>query len=333
MKRRQSYRLTPVTGSIPALPVLAVPTQALAEGMSFLDPKGPVAAAQASHFYDIVLLMLVVVVPVMLFTPLVAWRYRYRNRGARYSPKWTFSWPLEALVWGVPFAVVIVLSVWLWQDSSRLDPYRPISGAGEPLRVNVIGYDWKWLFVYPDLHVASMGQLAFPANRPLSLRLTSDSVMQAFFVPALGSQIYAMAGMQTKLHLKADAPGQFLGENTQYNGEKFHKEKFHAVAMSEQGFREWLQAVRTNGVALTPEVYDHIRAKGTVDDARRAVGGTMPPDAVYLKDVPAHLFANVINSYHGGGQTSQALLGGVTTPSFHGPSRPPAAPDQSSRTE
>ena len=332
MKRRLYHRST-VAIAISALPVISVPSRALAEGISFLDPKGPVAATQASHFYDIILLMLIVVVPVMLFTPLVAWRYRYRNRRARYSPKWKFSWPLEALVWGVPFAVVIVLSVWLWQDSSQLDPYKPISGAGKPLRVNVISYDWKWLFVYPDLHIATMGQLAFPADRPLSLRLTSDSVMQAFFVPALGSQIYTMAGMQTRLHLKADAPGQFLGENTQYNGEKFHKQKFQALAMSDQDFRDWLQAVRAKGVALTPDVYNHVRAKGTVDDVRKAVGGDMPPDTVYLKDVPAHLFVNVINSYHGGGQTSQVLLGGATTTSHLGPNWPQKAHHQSSRME
>ena len=333
MKRPQFHRAKAAAGAISALTVITVPTRALAEGISFLDPKGPVAATQANHFYDIVLLMLIVILPVMLFTPLVAWRYRYRNRRARYSPKWKFSWPLEALVWGVPFAVVVVLSVWLWQDSSQLDPYKPISGAGEPLRVDVIGYDWKWLFVYPDLHVATMGQLAFPAARPLSLHLTSDSVMQAFFVPALGSQIYTMAGMQTKLHLKADAPGQFLGENTQYNGEKFHEQKFHARAMTDRGFGDWLAAVRAKGVAFTPDVYNHIRAKSTVDDVRKAVGGDMPPDTVYFKGVPAHLFVNVINSYHGGAQTSQALLGGVTTTTHLGPNWPRTAQDQSSRTE
>ena len=307
---------------------------AVAASLSFLDPKGPVAAAQAGHFYDIILLMLIVVVPVMILTPLVAWRYRYHNRQARYSPKWKFSWALEALVWGVPFAVVIVLSIWLWQDSSQLDPYKPIAEAGRPLRVNVISFDWKWLFVYPDLKIATMGQLAFPAGQALSLQLTSDSVMQAFFIPALGSQIYTMAGMRTKLHLKATSPGQFMGENTQYNGKGFNKEKFRARAMTADGFRDWVNTVKSKGVALTPGVYDTIRSDGTVGDVRKAIGGSaMPPETVYFKDVPSNLFVNVINSYHGGAATSAALLGGTVTKANCGPDWTLSSNCQSSRSE
>ncbi|TPW29611.1 cytochrome ubiquinol oxidase subunit II family protein [Pararhizobium mangrovi] len=296
------------TGLLAALALSAGSGPAAAEGLSFLDPQGPVAAAQRDHFYAVILLMLVVVVPVLIFTPLVAWRYRYRNHGARYAPDWKFSWPLEALIWGVPVAVVVVLSVWIWQETHDLDPYAPLA-ADKSLRVEVIGYDWKWLFVYPDLHIATMGVLGFPSDRSLDIRLTSASVMQSFFIPALGSQIYAMAGMRTKLHLKANRPGTFLGENTQYNGKGFHDQKFRARAMTARGFTDWVKQVRAKGVPLDAKAYDVVRAKGGLTDVRRAVaGGSMPPGTVYFTDVSADLLANVMHQFNGGASSSEVIV-------------------------
>lgn len=288
-----------------------LPARAHAADLSFLAPRGPVAAAQQAHFYDVVLLMMVVIVPVLVLVPLFAWRYRYRNRSARYTPKWRFSWPLEVVIWGVPVVVVAVLAVWLWHGTERLDPYAPIRADARPLKVDVIGYDWKWLFVYPELHIATMGTLEFPANRPLDIELTSDTVMQSFFVPALGSQIYVMAGMTTRLHLKADTTGQFLGENTQYNGEGFQNQKFEARAATPEGFRKWVAEARAKGIALTPKVYDAIRARSGRDEVRKAVDARgMPPGTLFFSGVPADLFHNVVRSFHGGPQTSAALLSG-----------------------
>jgi cytochrome o ubiquinol oxidase subunit II len=198
--------------------------------LSFLDPQGPVAAAQRAHLIDVVLLLLIVVVPVLVLTPIVVWRYRL-NGSARYTPAWSFFLPLEFVIWGVPIAIVVVLAVWLWENTEKLDPYKPLASAADPpLRVKVVGYDWKWLFIYPQFNIASIGEFAFPAGRPLDILLTSDTVMQSFFIPALGSQIYAMAGMVTKLHLLANAPGSFRGENTQFNGNGFYLQAFTATA-------------------------------------------------------------------------------------------------------
>lgn len=162
------------------------------------------AAAQRVHFFEIIVMLLIVVAPVLLVTPWFAWRYRYGG-SARYTPKWSFSWPLEMAIWGIPFAIVIVLAVWLWDNAHALDPYRPLPSTEPPLRVEVVGYDWKWLFIYPDLGVASMGELAFPAGRPLSLELTSDTVVESLLIPALGSQISAMPGRVTRLLLQRRA--------------------------------------------------------------------------------------------------------------------------------
>lgn len=281
--------------------------------LSFLNPQGPIAAAQRTHLIEIVLVVLIVVVPVIVLAPLYAWRYRFRNKSAPYTPRWEFSKPLEFIIWGVPLAIVILLGIWLAQDTSSLDPYKPIS-TNKPLRVQVIAYDWKWLFIYPRYGVASIGQLAFPADRQLSLRLTSDTVMQSFFIPALGSQIYTMGGMVSHLHLVAHGPGKFLGENTQYNGNGFASQKFTARAMTSADFKAWLKHVRSTGIPLTPNVYNVIHKRATKSAARHALHAEhMPAGTLYFTDVPSTLFNHVVHSFHGGQSTASALLSGNTS--------------------
>lgn len=272
-----------------------------AETVSFLNPHGRIATAQRQHFIDVNLLMMIVVLPVLIGVPLLAWHYRYGNTKARYTPNWDHSRPIETLIWAGPIAIVIILAIWLAHDTSTLDPYRSLRTEGAPLKVDVIGYDWKWLFVYPQLHIASLGQLVFPENTDLAMRLTSDAVMQSFFIPALGSQIYAMAAMQTKLHLISESTGQFLGENTQYDGMGFQQQKFIARATTQQGFRDWVASVRAHGIPLTAQAYAVIRGRNTVPEIRAALkAGRMPPDAVFFNHVTSDLFRNVMMSFHGG---------------------------------
>lgn len=266
--------------------------------------------AQRHHFIAVILMLLIVVLPVLVLTPWFAWRYRYRNAATPYRPHWSFSWPLEIAIWGIPFAVVIVLAVWLWQSAKALDPYAPLRSAAPPLRVEVIGYDWKWLFIYPQLKIASIGEFAFPADRPLAIDLTSNTVMQSFFIPALGSQIYAMAGMTTHLHLQANGPGSFMGENTQYNGDGFARQNFVARAMMPGDFAAWSELVRHHGIPLTAAAYSAIRERSTVAQTRKALNaGDLPNGVIFFTGVSPHLFHNVVQSFHGGPTDAASICG------------------------
>jgi cytochrome o ubiquinol oxidase subunit 2 len=271
------------------------------DNISFLNPQGPIAAAQRWHFVLVSALVMLVVLPVLVLTPLVAWRYRRKNQKARYTPKWDFSMPVEFAIWGIPVAIVAVLVVLLWRSTAALDPYSPLEADKPPLRVQVVGLDWKWLFIYPDEHIATVGVLAFSADRPLALELTSDSVMQSFFIPALGGQIYAMAGMVTKLHLAAFSPGVFTGENTQFSGTGFHRQKFTAVAMHRDKFAAWVEKVRTNGISLDEATYRMLARKSTPERANEELGtAAMPRGVLYFTDVPSGLFATIVDKYRYG---------------------------------
>lgn len=266
--------------------------------LSFLDPQGPIASIQRWHFIWVLGVMAVLVAgPIFLLLPFFLWRYRYGNKLARYTPKWKFSRLLEIMSWSGPIIIVVVLSFFVWRDSHRLDPYRSLASDHAPLRVQVIGYDWKWLFIYPDQGIASIGTLAMPVGRPLSLHLTSATVMQSFFIPALGSQIYAMGGMVTQLNLEASNTGRFLGENTMYNGNGFYQQQFTAVAMSPDEFKAWVRKIKTNGVRLDTSTLEAISKRSTRVQLLAALPQVKSQDGnVYLTDVSPALFLEVVKA-------------------------------------
>ena len=253
-----------------------------------LDPKGPIALAERNLLLTAVALMLIVVIPVIVMAFLFAWRYRSSNGDARYTPDWSYSARIDAVIWLVPALIVISLGVLLWSKTHKLDPYRPLDATVRPLDVQVIAQDWKWLFIYPGHEIAVVNQLVFPSRMPLSLTITSDTVMNSFYIPALGGQIYAMAGMQTRLHLIADAPGRFAGRNTQYSGSGFSDQHFQAIATSPEDFDAWAAKVKQSPSKLDAAAYRALAAD------RRA------HPVAYYSAVEPDLFDTIIAKYTGG---------------------------------
>ncbi len=265
---------------------------------------GPVASTERDLLFRAVAIMMIVVVPVFVLTAWFSWRYRATNRRSHYQPDW-MSRTVDIAVWVVPALIVLALGYNVWVYTHRLDPYRPLESAAAPLDVEVVAEDWKWLFIYPDQGVASVNELAFPSGRPLSLTITSDTVMNAFFIPALGSQIFAMAGMVTHLNLLADRPGHFAGRNTQYSGEGFSGQSFDAVAMSGADFAAWVAGARRSPDTLDAAAY-----------ARLAKPSAHAPVSYYASVAPG-LFESIVRKYRGGAESTAAMAAPVT--------RPPAA--------
>lgn len=233
----------------------------------FLAPAGLAASGERDLLLWIVGLTLVVVLPVILLTPLIVWRYRHGNERAAYRPRWEFSWLLDVFAWGVPALIVAVLAFLVWTRTHSLDPYRSPTPGEAPLEVQVIGLDWKWLFLYPEQGIATVNELVLPVGRPVQLRLTSDTVMQSLLLPRLGGQIYAMAGMQTQRYLQIPAPGQFEGRNAQYSGEGFQDQHFPIRVLAEADFQAWTRQVGQAREALDCAHYQVLARPGTLEQA------------------------------------------------------------------
>ncbi|TAL55961.1 ubiquinol oxidase subunit II [Pandoraea sp.] len=225
------------------------------DNLTLLNPKGQIGADEKSIIITATVLMLLVVVPVIIMTFAFAWKYRASNKQAKFDPKWSHSTKIEMVVWLVPCAIIAVLAVITWNTSHTLDPYRPLDSDVKPVRIEAVAMDWKWLFIYPDLHIATVNQIAVPVNTPINFQITSDSVMNSFFIPQLGSQVYAMAGMETKLHLIANHVGTYDGISANFSGDGFSDMKFTTLAKSDSDFEAWVKQVKASPTQLDTNAY------------------------------------------------------------------------------
>jgi len=220
-----------------------------------LDPKGPIAGAERQILFNSLGIMLAIVIPTILATLGVAYWYRSSNWRARYMPDFVYSGRLELLVWSIPAMTVLLVGGVAWVGAHDLDPHKPITSAAKLVTVQVVSLDWKWLFIYPDQGIASVNQLTIPVGTPVSFELTSSGVMNSFFVPQLGSQIYTMPGMTTRLQLQADHAGAYRGLSAQYSGEGFADMRFAVDAVPAENFAQWVDAARNAGPVLDGRAY------------------------------------------------------------------------------
>src|SRR5258708_7828823 len=220
-----------------------------------LDPQGPIALADRQILLNSLGIMLAIVIPVILATLGVAFWFRASNERARYRPNFAYSGRLEMLVWSIPAMTVFLVGGVEWVGAHDLSPRKPIASAVKPLRVQVASLDWKWLFIYPDQGVASVNRLTIPVGTPVSLELTSSGVMNSFFVPQLGSQIYTISGMITRLHLQADYSGTYRGFSAQFSGDGFSDMHFDADAVTNEKFAQWLYPAPSAGPGSNVETH------------------------------------------------------------------------------
>ena len=251
-----------------------------------LDPKGQVGMDEKNLIILCTILMLIVVVPVIFLTLYFAWKYRASRDFEIYTPKWAHSTKIEAVVWSIPILIVVSLSVITWRSTHALDPYAPLEGQGEHLTVEVVSLNWKWLFIYPEQGIATVNELVFPANKPVAFKITSESTMNSFFIPQLGSQIYSMAGMETKLHLIADEPGTYKGISSNYSGAGFTGMKFNAIATpTEDDFEAWVASVKQSQTSLTSGAYEQLAEPSENNPV------------TYFSKVDDGLFHNIVMKY------------------------------------
>ncbi|MGQ4273900.1 ubiquinol oxidase subunit II [Terrihabitans sp. B22-R8] len=257
-----------------------------------MNPSGDVAVQQRDLIIASTLLMLVIIIPVMAATVIFAWRYRSSNTDADYDPDWHHSTKLEVLIWTAPLLIIIALGALTWISTHLLDPFRPlnridaqrpIAADVRPLEIGVVALDWKWMFIYPEQGIATVNELAAPIDRPIQFRLTSSSVMNSFFVPALAGQIYAMPGMETKLHAVINKEGEYEGFSANYSGSGFSKMNFRFHGLSQQGFDDWVAKAKAEGAALDAQAYLAIEKPSEREPVR------------YFSSVQDGLFGSIVN--------------------------------------
>lgn len=282
--RKEKY-----TRILTTLPLLLLPLLLSGCGSALMDPKGAIGQGLKSLILTSFGLMLIVVIPVIIMTIVFGWHYRRTNLEAKYSPEWSHSNKIEVVVWLIPSVIILFLAILTWQTTHEYDPHKPIADEADTMEIEVVALDWKWLFIYPEQGIATVNEVAFPVDQAVHFRVTSGSVMNSFMIPRLGSQIYAMAGMDNDVYLIADEQGVYGGRSTHYSGAGFSEMIFDAHATSPQGFEDWVDRVRQSPDSLSfPESYNAL-AEPSIDHP-----------VEYFSDVPADLYNQIIASFHGG---------------------------------
>ena len=262
------------------------------EYFTLADSKGPISSASTRLILVSFLIMLIIVIPVIIMS---IW-FPYANRegrkgGVKYMPNWEHSNIIEIIVWAVPVLIIIVLGVITYYTSYSLDPRKPIESDKDPLVIQVVALDWKWLFIYPEYEIATINEISVPVDTPLEFLVTSDTVMNSFFIPQLGSQIYAMSGMENRLYLLAEEEGTYRGISSNYSGFGFSGMTFDAIATTDEGFQAWVDEVKSAPEELTDDVMKSLREKSR----------DVPPR--YFASVNPLLFNNVIERFTTAQQT------------------------------
>lgn len=220
-----------------------------------LHPKGIIALQERNLIFTALGLMMIVVIPTFILTFVFAWKYRASNKSAKYDPTFTHSTAVEIVCWGVPIIICCILGTVIWKTTHELDPYKPLDSNIKPITIEVVALDWKWLFIYPEQHIATVNFIEVPINTPINFKITADAPMNSFWIPQLSGQVYAMAGMQTKLHIMITEEGTYNGNGASYSGAGFSSMKFVTNGVSTEQFNHWVKWVQSLNNNLTGNEY------------------------------------------------------------------------------
>lgn len=256
---KKSFKVVIISLLVFAVIALAV-FYAFTHNIPVLNPKGMIASKERHLIITTTSLMLIVVIPVFIFTLFFAWRYRASNDKARHEPDWEHNNIAEVCWWGVPFVIIVILAVITWKTSHELNPFKPLESDKKPIEVQVVALEWKWLFIYPEQGIATINYLQIPEKTPINFTISADAPMNSFWIPALGGQIYAMPAMKTKLHLIADSVGTYRGASSNFSGKGFAGMKFQVVSTTEDDFHNWVGSARQSPNRLDMNVYNDLVA-------------------------------------------------------------------------
>ncbi|HTG68475.1 MAG TPA: ubiquinol oxidase subunit II [Candidatus Udaeobacter sp.] len=276
--------LTPVL-----IMLMAVMLSGCGEQFIVLDPKGPIGESQKDLIYFSTILCSVIIVPVLILTAIIVWRYRDKpGRKASYNPNWEHSTKLEITWWTIPIIAILILAIVTVKYTYALEPSKPIESAKEPITIQVTSLDWKWLFKYPDEDIATVNYIKIPEDVPIKFQLTSDTAMNSFWVPQLGGQIYTMSGMAMTLFLQADEQGSYFGSGANFTGKDFAQMTFKVDATSEEEYKAWIEEVKAKSPSLTMEGFEKLTEPGT-------------SDVQLFSSFPEGLFNKIVKQYVNGG--------------------------------
>jgi cytochrome o ubiquinol oxidase subunit 2 len=263
------------------------------KNVALFNPKGIIARQQHHLITSTLTVLLAIAIPSLLLLYFVAWKYRDTNPKVQQATHTRHGKLLVTSIWLIPTAVMLYLVSVMWPATHRLAPQNSIASETKPLTIQVISLRWKWLFIYPEQHIASLNFVQLPVGTPVTFEMTADETpMSSFWIPNLGGQLYTMTSHVNRLNLMAETIGDYPGSSAEINGPGFAGMKFTARASSSQDFDQWVNALQQSPDVLNTSTYDSLLEPSEYNSSK-----------FYASPDP-NIYADVLRKYEGpGGHT------------------------------
>ena len=268
-----------------------------------LDPKGPIADKQLDLIIITVILCSIVIVPVLVITFVIVWRYRASNKKADYKPEWAHNNLLETIWWGIPIVIIAILAFITIRYTHELEPSKALASDQDEVVVQAVSLNWKWLFLYPEEGIATVNTVTIPEGKQVRFELTADSPMNSFWIPELGGQIYAMSGMSMALYLQADEPGKYFGTGANFTGEHFANMTFDVNAVSQADYDKWVSEAKSSPEQLTAEGYEKLSEPSEKEEPKLYASF---PEGMYDQIVTKYMHEGAELHQHGSAQAGES---------------------------
>jgi cytochrome c oxidase subunit 2 len=182
------------------------------------------------------------VVLVIVFATVVYCMVRFRDKG-QPMPEQTHGKPaLEIALTILPALILVGVGIPTVSTIFKL-----AKTSDTECVINVTGQQWWWEYDYPVQDgcggitepIVTSGQLVFPADTHVLLRLTSRDVIHSFWIPKLNGKRDTVPGRVHTLRMQADQPGIYAGQCTEFCGLSHANMKMEAVALTAADFETW----------------------------------------------------------------------------------------------
>lgn len=219
------------------------------QGVSALEPQGPVGHDQAwLMLFSLAIMVIVVLVVGFLFTYALV-RFRKRPGQEDVIPEQTEgNMKLEILWTVIPVILLAILAVPTVAKTFSLSDTSTPKGQ-KVVTVNVTAHQYWWEFEYPDLGITTAQDLYIPTGTKVVFNLTSKDVVHSFWVPGLGGKQDANPGINNHLWLKADTEGTYKGRCAELCGQSHALMYFNVKAVSPQAFKQWTADMKKGAAA------------------------------------------------------------------------------------
>ena len=226
---------------------------------------------------------------------------------------------------GLTLSILPLLATLVWTMAALAGVLSPANRAR--IEIDVTGHRWWWEARYRGATGAdgfvTANEIHIPVGVPVAIRLYGGDVIHSFWVPKLAGKTDAIPGQQNLTWLRADRPGRYRGQCSEFCGAQHAKMGFEIVAEPRGAFDRWRAGQRVTapppateaqmqGLALlNTRCGECHTVRGTVAAGRRA------PDLTHLmsrRTIAGALLPNTIGSLAGWVQDPQAVKPGSLMP-------------------